>query len=140
MSHTYTRRVHFYETDLMGIVHHANYLRYFEECRVAWLNERDSADLKLWNEVTLAVLETSVQHKGAARFNDIFTVKMQIKRDGIRFFFRYALSVDNKDGKIKLAATGQTVHALLNRELKVCKPPEALIKLVEKESWTETWP
>ena len=30
----YSRRVFYYETDKMGIVHHSNYLRWFEEARV----------------------------------------------------------------------------------------------------------
>ena len=30
-------RVRFVETDAMGIVHHSNYLHYFEEARVAYL-------------------------------------------------------------------------------------------------------
>ena len=34
---TYKRRVKFYETDGMRVVHHANYLRYFEEARVEYL-------------------------------------------------------------------------------------------------------
>ena len=36
----YKRTVHFYETDMMGIVHHGNYLRYYEEARVAWADAR----------------------------------------------------------------------------------------------------
>ena len=31
MSSIYTRKVEYYETDKMGIVHHANYLHWFEE-------------------------------------------------------------------------------------------------------------
>ena len=30
----YSRRVYYYETDKMGIVHHSNYIRWFEEARV----------------------------------------------------------------------------------------------------------
>ena len=37
MMFTYKRRVKFYETDGMRVVHHANYLRYFEEARVEYL-------------------------------------------------------------------------------------------------------
>ena len=33
-------RVRFCDTDLMGIVHHANYLAYFEAGRVEWLRRR----------------------------------------------------------------------------------------------------
>ena len=34
---THEIRVRFVETDAMGIVHHSNYLAYFEEARVAYL-------------------------------------------------------------------------------------------------------
>ena len=29
----YEHRVSYYETDQMGIVHHSNYIRWFEDCR-----------------------------------------------------------------------------------------------------------
>jgi len=38
---TYRHRVPFYETDAMGIVHHANYVRYLELARIAWMDEHD---------------------------------------------------------------------------------------------------
>ena len=42
---TYKRRVKFYETDGMRVVHHANYLRYFEEARVEYLR---AGGIKCW--------------------------------------------------------------------------------------------
>ena len=33
----YERRINYYETDKMGIVHHSNYIRFFEEARVDML-------------------------------------------------------------------------------------------------------
>ena len=35
--HTYRRKVQYYETDQMGIVHHSNYIRWFEEARDDYL-------------------------------------------------------------------------------------------------------
>ena len=35
----YERSVYYYETDRMGIVHHSNYIRWFEEARVDFLNQ-----------------------------------------------------------------------------------------------------
>ncbi len=131
----YSRRIHFYETDQMGIVHHANYLRIFEETRVAWFNQKGASDLPFWGNYTLAVLATSVQHKGIANFNDEFRVKLQIRQQGIRVIFQYAMFVRDS-----LIATGHSEHVLLNKELKVCKPTEDLLKLLEGETWTETWP
>ena len=36
---TVQHRVAFYETDAMGIVHHSNYVRFFEHARVSWLEQ-----------------------------------------------------------------------------------------------------
>ena len=35
----FERRINYYETDRMGIVHHSNYIRYLEEARSFWLRE-----------------------------------------------------------------------------------------------------
>ena len=35
----YVHRVHYYETDKMGCVHHSNHIRWMEEARVAFLEE-----------------------------------------------------------------------------------------------------
>ena len=38
MTFTYERKANYYETDMMGVVHHSNYLRYFEEARIAFMD------------------------------------------------------------------------------------------------------
>ena len=38
-------RVRYVETDMMGVVHHSNYFRWFEMGRVAWLR---AAGVELW--------------------------------------------------------------------------------------------
>src|SRR5215472_10869055 len=38
---TVVHRVPFYETDAMGVVHHANYVRYLELARIVWMDEHD---------------------------------------------------------------------------------------------------
>ena len=35
----YCRKVQFYETDAMGIVHHANYIHWMEEARVDYMEQ-----------------------------------------------------------------------------------------------------
>ena len=39
MSWEYSRRVKYYETDRMGVVHHSNYLRILEDARMEWLRD-----------------------------------------------------------------------------------------------------
>ena len=36
---TYLRTVNYYETDKMGVVHHSNYIRYFEEARTYFMEQ-----------------------------------------------------------------------------------------------------
>ena len=35
----YKHKVHYYETDKMGITHHSNYIRFMEEARVDFLSQ-----------------------------------------------------------------------------------------------------
>lgn len=35
----YERTAHYYETDRMGIIHHSNYIRWFEETRIHYLDK-----------------------------------------------------------------------------------------------------
>jgi hypothetical protein len=64
-------QVRFCETDLMGIVHHANYLTYFEAGRVDWLHRRGiSYDVWTKQGIHLPVVETHLRYRKAARFDD----------------------------------------------------------------------
>ena len=35
----YIHKVHYYETDKMGITHHSNYIRWMEEARADWMEQ-----------------------------------------------------------------------------------------------------
>ena len=39
----YERSVYYYETDQMKIVHHSNYIRWFEEARIYWMEKMGDA-------------------------------------------------------------------------------------------------
>jgi acyl-CoA thioester hydrolase len=69
-------RVRFCETDLMGIVHHASYLVYFEAGRVEWLRRR-GVTYADWASrgVHLPVVEANVSYKAPARFDDLLLVE-----------------------------------------------------------------
>ena len=41
MDFEYERKINYYETDRMGIVHHSNYIRFMEEARCKMLEEND---------------------------------------------------------------------------------------------------
>lgn len=133
--YTWKHQVQFYETDLMGIVHHSNYLRFFEEARVAWAHEAGIIDYQ--NPASghyLAVLETRCRHQKPCFFGDQLQVELQVRAEGIRICFQYRI-LRGED----VVAIGTSTHASLSRELRPLRINEFMKNILEKESWTETW-
>src|SRR5438132_11070993 len=85
-------RVRFCETDLMGIVHHSNYLAYFEAGRVEWLRRRGVAYTD-WaaRGMHLPVVDAQVRYRAPARFDDLIDVETalgELRAATLRFDYR----------------------------------------------------
>jgi acyl-CoA thioester hydrolase len=85
-------RVRFYETDLMGIVHHGSYVGYLEVARVEWLRRRGVA-YATWAQrgLHLAVVEMTLKDRTPARFDDEIDVEAVLgewRAASIRFDYR----------------------------------------------------
>ena len=64
-------RVPFYETDAMKIVHHANYLRYLEVARVAWMDQHDRPYRDYVAEgLHFATTRVEIDYRRPAAFDD----------------------------------------------------------------------
>ena len=71
-----TFRVRFAETDQMGVVHHSNYVVYFEAGRIEFTRQAGApyADLEAQG-YSLAVSEVNVRYIAAAHFDQLITVR-----------------------------------------------------------------
>ena len=101
--------VRFAETDAMGIVHHSNYLVWFEAARVAWLDAagvpyKEVAD----NGNHFAVTGVQVEYRAPARFGDVVRVTAAVERMRSRQVI-FAYTVRNA-ADAALLATGRTEH------------------------------
>lgn len=68
-------RVAFFETDAMRIVHHANYLRWFELARVEWMDEYHVPYRRYVEEgLHFATTHIEIDFKSPARFDDRVTI------------------------------------------------------------------
>lgn len=131
-------RVRYYETDLMEVVHHSNYLRFVEEARVEWLRHKNLMQYHYPAvNVTLAVLETQVRHLKPAYLEDELEIHMQVRMEGLKIRFQYAI-YSGRYGSQPIC-TAETWHIPLNENFKVCRLPDGLSAALEKETWTETW-
>lgn len=67
----YIHKVHYYETDKMGITHHSNYIRFMEEARTNYLNEIGYPMTRLEAEGILSpVVSVSCEYKHPSTYAD----------------------------------------------------------------------
>jgi acyl-CoA thioester hydrolase len=116
-------RVRYAETDRMGLVHHANYLVYFEQGRTELLRSLGHAYRDLEDQGYLLVLtKLEVKYRSPARYDDLLTLRTSVVRTtAVRIDHRYELF---RDGV--LLAEGSSTLACVDREGKVQALPELL--------------
>lgn len=129
------RHIHLYETDLMGVVHHSNYLRYLEEARSAWAVERGFLSYQRPESAAyFTVYESRVKYLKPLRYGDEIEIFLQARRVQNRIHMEYKITTQT--GVTTLA---ETVHVPLNKDLKLIRWSAEITEKMEKELWTETW-
>lgn len=123
---SFERRVSYYDTDAMGIVHHSNHVRYFEDARVAWMRESGLANYHApKGPYTFAVHELSLNYKKPLRFDDLFKVSLTVRLDGLRLRFDYVITLGG-DVIADVIADGHTVLIPLDVNFRPSRlPPSA---------------
>ncbi|NQZ01069.1 MAG: acyl-CoA thioesterase [Bdellovibrionales bacterium] len=133
---SFERKINYYETDVMGVVHHSHYLKFFEEARVAWIDDQGIGQHHFPHvDVHWAVLETRVRHLKPAYFPEVIKTYIQVRREGLKLAFQYA----TYSSKHELIALAETVLAPVNSEKKPVKLPAEVKQVFERNKWTETW-
>lgn len=134
----YKRYVNYYETDKMGIVHHSNYIRWFEEARIYVLDKigLNYNDIECMG-ILIPVLECNCKYIKSASFD--MTVSIETK---VSFFNGVKMSISylvKNAANGELLAEGSTKHCFLNQNFKpiLLKKEfpaiyEQLIKITEK--------
>jgi acyl-CoA thioester hydrolase len=118
-----TIRVRYAETDRMGLLHHANYLVFFEQGRTELLRSQGLAYKDLEDQGTLLVLtRIQVRYKNPARYDDLLTLRTTVVRTTmVKIEHRYELL---RDGL--LLAEGESTLGCIDRQGQVQALPECL--------------
>lgn len=112
----YSRRVYYYETDKMGIAHHSNYIRWFEEARVDIIAQAGLPFEKVESEgIMTPVLGAEAVYKLPFRFDEAFIVKAYIPDFGGA---RFSVTYEVYDESGILHCTGKTVHCFVDMDMK----------------------
>ena len=117
MNYIFERKINYYETDRMGIVHHSNYIRFLEEARCAFLENIDMPYSLLENlGILIPVLGVQCDFKHHVTFNDTIVINVSIKSfNGVRLVMQYFVT-EKISGNLVL--TGETKHCFTDSNLK----------------------
>lgn len=111
----FERQVKYYETDKMGVVHHSNYIRWFEEARVEFMRNNGISYRVMEDEgVMIPVVSVSCKYRSPAKFDDVVVVQTWIKKfNGIIAEIAYKV-LDKETGDVRV--TGESTHCFVDAD------------------------
>jgi acyl-CoA thioester hydrolase len=116
--------VRYAETDMMGIVYHANYLPWFEVARTQLLREQGFPYRQLEADgFRIPVLEVSAKYRRPALYDDTLTIVATIREKPL---LRIRIDYEVFRGD-ELLATGQSAHAFCDLRGRPTRPPAAFV-------------
>jgi acyl-CoA thioester hydrolase len=108
----------YYETDQMAVIHHSNYIRWFEEARVDYLEQIGLGYDKIEAAgIYSPVLGVSCEYKSSVRFNETVMILSKLKSfNGIKMIIEYqVLDAETK----QLRAVGESKHCFVTTNFKM---------------------
>lgn len=113
----YLHLAKYYETDKMAVIHHSNYIRWFEEARVDFLEQIGLG----FDQIEAAglyspVLSVNCEYKASVRFNEKVYILPKIEYfNGIKMIIGYNI-IDAETKQIR--ANGESVHCFVTTDFK----------------------
>jgi len=117
-------RVRYAETDQMGVVHHSNYLIWFELGRSDFCRARGFSykDMEEKDNALMVVAESYCRYKSPAFYEDVLTVRTKVEELRSRSL-RFVYEIYRPSDQI-LLAEGETLHVVTDENKKVRTIPE----------------
>jgi acyl-CoA thioester hydrolase len=118
-------RVRYAETDKMGIVHHSNYLIWFEAGRSDLCRARGFSykEMEERDDALMVVAESYVRYKSPAYYEDLIHIRTrvaEVRSRSIRFIYEVYRPSDDT-----VLAEGETLHLVTDGQKKVKLIPES---------------
>ena len=106
-------RVQYYETDMMGVVHHANYLHWMEEARIDFMDEIGFPYRQMEAEGVLSPVKSlQVNYLKPCTFGDEVEITVGVKDfNGVVITITYDMRVNGEP-----VSNGTSEHVFLDRE------------------------
>jgi acyl-CoA thioester hydrolase len=125
-------RVRYAETDKMGIVHHANYLVWFEAGRSELCRSHGFSYKEMEADgLLMLVAESYLRYKAPAHYEDVLIIRTkvaEVRSRSIRFVYEVYRPEDDV-----LLAEGETMHLVTDADKKIKHIPERYAALLTNE-------
>jgi acyl-CoA thioester hydrolase len=125
---SFTLTVRYAETDAQGVVHHANYLTWFEEGRSEFLRQQGCFYSDMEREgLFVIVARAEVDYRAPSFYEDRITIATTLEKGkGRKLEFSYRAA--NQDGVV--VAEGRTCHLILDAERRLVSLPSRYQQLL----------
>ena len=117
----YLKKVQYYETDMMGIAHHANYIRWMEEARIDFMDQIGFPYARMEAEgIVSPVRALSCQYKRPCTFGDAVRIDVRVASfNGVVLTIRYDMRKLDSD---ELICQARSEHVFVSREGRMLRP------------------
>jgi acyl-CoA thioester hydrolase len=122
-------RIYYHDTDCGGVVYYANYLKYLEEARSEYFEERGLIIKDMLRDgIGFVVARQEIDYKSPSFYGDILEVKTRVTGASFtRVNFEYDIVKDSG----QLVANAKTVLVFVDKALKPKRVPEEILKKLE---------
>lgn len=111
----YEHQAQYYETDQMGIIHHSNYIRWFESARIWYMSQIgiDYRDMEKQGVIS-PVLEVSCTYKSMVHFGDVVEIIPKVEKyNGVTLELSYQI-LDRETREVR--TYGRSRHCFLGQD------------------------
>lgn len=119
---TSLHRVKFFDTDVMGVAHHSNYIRWFETGRVEFLRTL-GIDLNemMSDGILFPIIEVAAKFHEPARFDEVLEIETRAEAlTRAKMIFNYLI---RRRGEEKVLAEGASTN-VFTRDGRICRLPD----------------
>lgn len=130
---TVREKVRFVETDMMGVVHHANYFRWFEMGRVEHLRQAGVLlnDI-LADGIVFPITDVECHYQASAKFDDYIIIETTLEKiSPVKMVFTYRV-IREADGTV--LANGRTQNVFVDGEGKIVRLPKKYYEKLQPTS------
>lgn len=131
MSFEHKLRVEYHHTDQMGIVHHSNYIKFFEAARTEWLRAAGLSYAEMERRgVMMPIVDVAVKYRMPAYYDELISVRVFVDEMPMaRMTFRY--EIRGEDGR-DIASGTTTLGFIDSQTRRPQRVPQWLMEVLEQ--------